>query len=166
MCGDFDNRLQAIITIGRMQKTMILAYLELAMTYDDNIWISLMLVMMRTVPSPLCFHKYGRYSQIWELFTNMVDDKWWDDNDQWWQRSGDEWYWIQTNYSSIHDSNNGRSDYGPSSPKPRAWSGLSANLTATSASTFCIWDTHSKECIWSYSTLKQWLLCSGSKHCS
>jgi len=37
MCGDFDNRLQAIITIGRMQKTMILAYLELAMTYDDNI---------------------------------------------------------------------------------------------------------------------------------
>ena len=37
MCGDFENKLQAIIRIGRMLMTMILAYLELAMTYDDNI---------------------------------------------------------------------------------------------------------------------------------
>ena len=149
MCGDFDNRLQAIITIGRMQKTMILAYLELAMTYDDNIWISLMLVMMITLPSPLCFHimedihKYGSYSQIWkmkngEMLRSMMT-------------ALKRVILIQPNHGSNHDtvidSNYGRSNYGPSSPKPRAWSGLSANLTATSASTFCIWDTHGKECI-------------------
>jgi len=39
MCGDnnFDNKLQAIIRMGGMLKTMILAYLKLAKIYDDNI---------------------------------------------------------------------------------------------------------------------------------
>ena len=148
MCGDnnFDNKLQAIIRMGGMLKTMILAYLKLAKIYDDNIWISHMMVIMITVPSPLiCFHKYERWQMercLWSMMTALKCV-----------------ILIQPNYGSNHDtvidSNYGCSNYGPSSPKPRAWSGLSANLTATSASTFCIW--HSKKCIWSYSTLKQWI---------
>ena len=149
--NNFDNHLQAILRIGGMLLTMILlAYLELAMIYDDNIWIW----WCRRgdndyspFSSIYSSHKYGRWKMVkclWSMMTALKCV-----------------ILIQPNYGSNHDtvidSNYGCSNYGPSSPKPRVWSGLSANLTATSASTFCIWDTHSKECIWSDSTLKQWI---------
>ena len=108
------------------------------------------------------------FSQIWEIFTNMGDDKWWDAYDQWWQRLN-VWYWyspimvvimtlsltvimvVAITAPPLQSQEPGRASQQTSPPLQHQ---LSASETRTVKSVFnltAIWNSE--------------LLCSGTKHC-